>query len=162
MGLREETKQTKPYQSPEIEAYLNLRRTAHMLSGQVESLLRSHGLTETQYNVLRILRGAGPEGLPSLELGRRLVASVPDITRLVDRMEKAGLVRRVRSTDDRRVSLVVATPHGLELATDLYQPLVDFHLRQLGHLTHEELAQLNLLLEKARCPLVAEAAQGDA
>ena len=109
-------------------------------------------LTYQQYNVLRILRGAGEEGLPSLEIARRMVTRVPDITRLVDRMQRADLVERQRCDKDRRVVWVRLTSLGLELVERLEGPTDAFHRQRLGHLTAEELGTLNRLLEKVRNP----------
>ena len=88
---------------PEQAAFLNVLRTEDLLTAELRALLKGHGITAQQYNVLRILRGAGPEGLPILEIGVRMVTRVPDVTRLVDRMEAAQLVVRTRSDSDRRV-----------------------------------------------------------
>lgn len=135
---------------PEIAAYLNIIRTADQLTSETQVFLKGHGVTSQQYNVLRILRGAAPAGLPILEIGNRMVTRVPDVTRLVDRMEASGLVVRSRSDQDRRVVRVLITEKGLALAVELMQPIEAVHRSQLGHLSIEELADLNRLLEKAR------------
>lgn len=135
---------------PEIAAYLNVMRTADQLTSEAQAFLKKSGITSQQYNVLRILRGAGAPGLPILEIGNRMVTRVPDVTRLVDRMEAAGLVVRSRSDQDRRVVRVLITEKGLQLAEGLMKPIEDIHRAQLGHLSPEEIAELNRLLEKVR------------
>ena len=101
--LRAEIHQDDPFDSPEEEVFLNLQRTAAILTGRFAAELRAWGLTPAQYNVLRILRGAGPGGRTCGEVGERLVAPGPDVTRLIDRLERAGLVARERDEADRRV-----------------------------------------------------------
>ncbi len=150
MNLQQEIKKRQPFESPEQEVCLNLVRTGDLLQLDFTRLFREHGLSPPLYNVLRILRGAGGEGLPCLEIGSRMIGSVPDITRLIDRLETSGQVERARSTDDRRVVLVRITPVGLKLLARLDKPVLDLHQRQLGHLTRKELSQLNRLLLKAR------------
>src|SRR5690606_6488465 len=110
------------------------------------------GLAPPLYNILRILRGTGGEGLPSLELARRMITSVPDITRLVDRLEKPELVRRVRCDQDRRIIRVRITDKALELLARLDEPVIELHRRLLGHLSREELETINTLMVKARYP----------
>src|SRR6202142_4707636 len=102
-GLQAELKQSVPFRSREQEAYLALLRTADALQTSVESRLNEFGLTGTQYNALRILRGAGPEGLPCREIGDRMITHDPDVTRLLNRLENRGLVERIRARQDRRV-----------------------------------------------------------
>src|SRR4051794_4256717 len=101
MGLKDEIKKRNAFKHPEEEALLNLVRTATALSSEFEQLFKRCGLSEPQYNVLRILRGVGAEGLPSTEIGGRMVTRVPDVTRLVDRLEAAGLCERCRTPEDR-------------------------------------------------------------
>lgn len=149
-SLADELRMSRPFQAPEIEAYLNLARTHDQLHAELNDMFKQHGITEQQYNVLRILRGAGETGLPSLEIAQRMVTRVPDITRLVDRMQKAELVARRRCDRDRRVVWVELTPAGRALADALEAPLARFHRDQLGHLSEHELELLNRLLEKAR------------
>ena len=154
--LKEEIKKRRPFDSPAEEAYLNLLRTAAVLAADFERLFKEHGLSEPKYNVLRILRGAkqngefNGEGVPSLEIGDRMITRVPDITRLVDRLEADGLVRRRRCEEDRRVVWVEITPKGLKLLGDLDEPLARLHRAQLGHMTRQELGELSRLLEEAR------------
>ena len=155
-SLQSEIKKARPFESPQQEAYLNIIRTASVLSGAFVSLFKQHGLSESTYNVLRILRGAAqtghPEGLPCLEVADRLVTRVPDITRLVDRLITADLAERERSLDDRRVVHIRITAKGLELLARLDEPVAHLHHSQLQHLGRGELQQLSTILEKARQP----------
>ncbi|MCA9755711.1 MAG: MarR family transcriptional regulator [Candidatus Eisenbacteria bacterium] len=141
--------QSKPI-APEVAAFLNIVRTADQVAFEVTQLLRPHGITQQQYNVLRILRGAGEAGLPCLEIGARMVTRVPDVTRLVDRMERSGLVSRQRSDEDRRVVRIHITRTGLDLVDQLLDPIMRLHRTQVGHLDGDELVALNRLLEKVR------------
>jgi DNA-binding MarR family transcriptional regulator len=134
----------------EQEVSLNLLRTQDHLAQQFQTLFQAHGLTGPQYNVLRILRGHGGAGVPCHEIGGQMVARTPDVTRLVDRLESAGLAGRARTSADRRVVLVRITPAGLELLARLDQPVLDLHRRTLAHLAPEELRELNRLLVKVR------------
>jgi DNA-binding MarR family transcriptional regulator len=155
-ALQEELGKKHPFASPEQEATLNLLRTHDHVQQAFARLFHEHGLSDPQYNVLRILRGArgegDGEGLPCLEVAARMVTRMPDITRLVDRLEEAGLAERSRTAADRRKVLVRITPAGLALLARLDRPVLDLHKRLLGHLTREELAELNRLLVKARRP----------
>jgi MarR family transcriptional regulator, organic hydroperoxide resistance regulator len=148
--LREEIRQTRPFRSMEQETYLNLVRTSHKLGEQVEKLLQQHGLSSTQYNVLRILRGAGGEGLPCGEIAERMVHRDPDITRLLDRLERAALVSRKRSDKDRRVVLTSIEPRGLQLLEKLDDPVIELLAGLLGSMGKTKLQQLTDLLEEAR------------
>ena len=147
--LQTKLKQGTPFESPEHEAYLNLLRTYGVLSAPFMQLFKQHGITNTQYNVLRILRGAGGE-LPCLDIAERMVHRVPDVTRLIDRLVQAKLVMRRRTRVDRRVVLVRVTPPGRTLLDTLDQPVRDLRKQQLGHMTHDELTTLNQLLVKLR------------
>jgi len=148
--LRKETRQSKPFASPEIEVHLNILRTEDRIIGDFSRFLKQHGISQPQYNVLRILRGAGPQGLPSLGVAERMVARVPDVTRVLDRMAKKGWLRRVRSKLDGRIVLAHITPKGRRLLERLDEPVVAFTRAQLGHMSRKDLAALNHLLEKAR------------
>jgi DNA-binding MarR family transcriptional regulator len=148
--LQQEIKQPKPFPSLEAKTFVNLLRTSSMFVAQLNDELRAADLSQPQYNVLRILRGAGPEGLPSGEIGVRMVSRDPDITRLLDRLETRGLVARVRGEADRRVVTVRLTAEGRQAVDDLDVPMQKLHARQLGHLSRADLATLNRLLEKAR------------
>jgi DNA-binding MarR family transcriptional regulator len=154
--LQKELKKRGPFESLEQEATLNIARTADRFGICFARLFREHGLYPSQYNVLRILRGEG-KPLPILEVADRMVAAVPGITGLIDRLEKCGLVARERSTEDRRVVYVAITPKGLELLAKLDAPVAALHKRLVGHLTPAELRELVRLLERARQPL----AEGD-
>jgi DNA-binding MarR family transcriptional regulator len=134
---------------PEEAAFVNLLRTADRLSRGVVPVLKTENLSSTQYNVLRILRGA-PEGLPCGEIANRMITRDPDITRLLDRLEQRGLVSRCRETEDRRTVLTRITPEGLNLLARLDEPVVAAHRRQLGHLGRERLRVLQELLLAAR------------
>jgi len=125
-------------------------RTYERLSVEVSRLCKAHGVSPFQYNVLRILRGAGPEGLPSLSIADRMVNRVPDITRLIDRLETMGYVRRTRSNEDRRVVRVCLTREGLRLLETMDEPLVGLHHGQLGHMSRQQLETLHELLDLAR------------
>ncbi|HEU0013140.1 MAG TPA: MarR family transcriptional regulator [Longimicrobium sp.] len=150
--IQAEIKQTRPFGSAEAEAFLNLQRTAHALAAGLAALLKAHHLTRPQYNVLRILRGAGEQGLPAGEVVERMITRDPDVTRLIDRLEARGLVERRRCGEDRRVVWTRITPAGLEAVGALDAPVDALHRRQLGHLGPERLAELIRLLEEARTP----------
>jgi DNA-binding MarR family transcriptional regulator len=145
-----ELKQTRPLATAEAEAYVNILRTADKLARPVEQVLDSAGLSSPQYNVLRILRGAGAEGLACREIGERMIARDPDITRLLDRLEKRGLIRRARDQRDRRVITTRITKQGLRILKDLDGPVRATHQRQFGHMSRRKLVELIRLLEEAR------------
>lgn len=148
--LRNEIKQTKPFPSLQAEAHLNLERTAAVLGHAFAERLKPFGITATQYNVLRILRGAGDDGLCRNEIRDRLVSQVPDVTRLLDRLETSGLIARERSTEDRRLVSTQITPAGLALLERLDEPVVAMHSELLGHLSEDQLRNLIDLLAVAR------------
>ena len=148
--LRREIKQARPFQSLEQEALLGLERTAAVHSHAFAEALKPYGITPTQYNVLRILRGAGEPGLCRHEVRDRLVAQVPDVTRLLDRLEEARLIERRRGTEDRRVVTTRITEKGQRLLRELDEPVLAMHKRQLGHMTREQLRTLVELLGVAR------------
>jgi DNA-binding MarR family transcriptional regulator len=149
-GIHEEIKQRKPFRTAEQEAAVSLARTAALLEHGAVEALRPAGLTPTQYNVLRILRGAEPEGLGRNEVRDRLVARVPDATRLLDRLEDMGLVVRARGGDDRRVVVARITRAGLDLIAPLDGAMERLHRRQLGHLGERKLRTLLALLAESR------------
>jgi DNA-binding MarR family transcriptional regulator len=134
---------------PEETAFLDLQRTCDLLSRGPAQILKNEDLSSTQYNVLRILRGS-PDGLPCGEIANRMITRDPDITRLLDRLEKRGLISRWRETKDRRVVLARITPNGLKLLARLDEPVKDAHCNQLGHLGKERLRALAELLAAAR------------
>ena len=143
-------KQTKPFVSIEEEVFLAVQRTASDLNQGIAELLRVEGLTTPQYNVLRILRGAGSAGLACGEISERLVNRDPDVTRLLDRMEKQDLIVRTRESADRRVVTSRITARGRELLARLDKPVAEAHVRRLGHLGQTKLRKLLELLEEAR------------
>jgi DNA-binding MarR family transcriptional regulator len=148
--IQAEIRQSRPFSSLEEEAFLNIHRTADLLDQRLTELLRPHGLTGRQYNVLRILRGAGECGASCKEIGARMVTTDPDVTRLVDRMQARGLVTRTRSIHDRRVvSIRIAVP-GLDLLASLDKPVNDLALSAMGALRQEELSGLIHYLERLR------------
>lgn len=134
---------------PEEAAFLELLRTTDRLSRRLVPLLKAEELSPTQYNVLRILRGA-PEGLTCGEIGQRMITRDPDITRLLDRLEKRGLIARWRDVKDRRIVLARITPQGLKTLDRLDEPVQEGHRRQLGQLGRERLKALCELLRAAR------------
>jgi DNA-binding MarR family transcriptional regulator len=148
--LKNELKQTKPFTSKEVEAMLNLVRTTELLVRAGSDLLKESNLSGQQYNVLRILRGAAPEALACHEIGERMISRDPDLTRLLDRMERDGLVKRVRGEKDRRVVLTRITDAGLALCERLIEPMEQLHRKQLGHLGGKKLETLIALLEEVR------------
>ncbi|MEW4526456.1 MarR family transcriptional regulator [Maioricimonas sp. JC845] len=147
--LQHEIKKKQPFESAEREAVLNILLTADRLQNRFGRLFREYGLTTSQYNVLRILRGEG-QPLPSLEIASRLIQQVPAITGLIDRLESAGLVCRKRCEEDRRVVFVDITRSGCSLMARIDEPLLALHRELIGHLSPQELQQLTGLLEKVR------------
>jgi DNA-binding MarR family transcriptional regulator len=131
-------------------AFLSVVSAAGGLLRGVEVLLNRHGLTVAQYNVLRILRGAGEQGACGREIAGRLITVEPDITRLLDRVGKRGLISRRREVQDRRFVTARITPAGLETLAVLDAPVGELHRRQFGRLSEAELAQLTGVLEKVR------------
>jgi DNA-binding MarR family transcriptional regulator len=148
--LRDEIKQNKPFRTLRQEAQLNILRTANVLTDSFEQMLKPHGITGTQYNVLRILRGAEPDGLCRNEVADRLLNRMPDATRLLDRMEEAGLVSRERSTVDRRLVTTRITKKGRQVVDGLDDAADAEHEKLLGHMSEQQLKTLIELLESAR------------
>lgn len=134
---------------PEEAAFLDLARTTDILSRGLVRVLKTADLSPTQYNVLRILRGT-PDGLPCGEIAARMITRDPDVTRLLDRLEKRGLISRCRETGDRRMVMARITPDGLKLLAQLDAPVKETHRRQLGHLAKDRLQALVDLLSAAR------------
>ena len=155
--IQSELKQKKPFTCREEELFLNLIRTADQLQRSFVELLKSVDLSQTQYNVLRILRGAGENGLACGEIGERMVTRDPDITRLLDRLEKRALVSRNREKEDRRVVTARIAPTGLELVRKLDEPVIQIHRAQLGHIETKQQEVLIRLLESARAHLATDA-----
>ena len=140
----------KPFKSLEEEAILSIARTAALIEHGGAEAFKPYGLTTTQYNVLRILRGAGQEGLCRNEVGERLVTKVPDVTRLLDRMEAAGLIVRERGAQDRRFVATRITEKALKLLEKIDRELPAMHARQLGHVSQKRLRELISILEEVR------------
>jgi len=149
-GIQAEIKQAKPFSSLEEEALISLQRTADQLQWRISELLKPYGISPTQYNALRILRGAKGRGHSCSEIAKRMINRDPDITRLVDRLERRGLVQRTREERDRRVVIARITPAGLELLKGLDRPVEELNRKILGHLGNQRLTTLIKLLEMAR------------
>ena len=133
------------------QLFLNLVRTEDLMMHEVTALLQKHGLSEPQYNVLRILRAAGDPHLRCRAIGEQMLTRVPDVTRLVDRLEAANLVERRRdSTGDRRVVTIRLDSRGRRLLARLDQPVIDLHRRQFERLSQHERRELKRLLVKLR------------
>lgn len=149
-GIQAEIKQSKPFASLEEEAAIALARTADQLDRRLAELFKGYRLTGTQYNVLRILRGAGNEGHACNAIGERMVTRDPDITRLLDRMERAGLCARSRHPRDRRVIVTRITPQGLDVLKRLDAPVRELNRKLLGHMGGSQLKTLLRLLQDVR------------
>jgi DNA-binding MarR family transcriptional regulator len=147
--LQRELKKKGPFESPEQETMLNILRTNDQFQNRFGRLFREYGLTPSQYNVLRILRGEG-KPMPCLEIADRMIQVVPAITGLIDRLERQELVRRERCTEDRRVVYIEITEKALGLLDEMDEPVQQLHRQLVGHLTRSELKELSRLLEKAR------------
>jgi DNA-binding MarR family transcriptional regulator len=149
-ALQKEIRQTKPFRSPAEEAMLGLFRTTDHARRTLTSVVEPHGLTLQQYNVLRILRGAGPSGLPTLEVAARMIEQAPGVTRLLDRMEAKGLVRRERCLDDRRQVLCFLTPEGGRHLAALDEPMFEAAQRVMSKLPRKDVRALIRLLDELR------------
>ena len=149
-SLQQDLKQKKPFRSLQQEAYLSVVRTSTALTDAMEELVKSHGISATQYNVLRILRGSYAEGLCRNALRDRMLTRMPDMTRLLDRMEEAGLVVRVREGEDRRMVMTRITAKGRALLDDLDAPVMALHRKQMAGLTDAQLRSLSDLLTLVR------------
>jgi len=143
-------KSAKPF-TPSLEAklFVALLRLSDRLAQDADLLIKSYGLTGTQYNVLRILRGAGADGLPCKGIGNRMISRDPDMTRLLDRMEKRQLITRERQSEDRRVIKTRITPAGLEVLKKLDGPVDELHKKQFRHLPASKLKALAEAIEEA-------------
>lgn len=157
--MEEQPPKPRRFDSLEQEVFLSLWRTYDRLRELEERLFHDYDLTAQQYNALRLLRGAEPEGLRTLTLAARLISRAPDITRLLDKLEERGLVTRLRLPDNRRVVLARISVAGMELLRQLDQPLRECHKQQLGHLSADQLHALAHLLREARLP--HEESRGD-
>jgi DNA-binding MarR family transcriptional regulator len=147
--LQTDLKKRRPFESPHQEAVLNVLRTNDQFQNKFGRLLRHYGLTPSQYNVLRILRGEA-KPMPCLEIASRMIQVVPAITGLIDRLEAQGLVLRDRCIEDRRVVYITLTDKARKLLTLMDEPVMNLHRGLVGHLTQAELKELSRLLEKAR------------
>ena len=147
--LQLELKKKKPFHSSEQEVSLNILRTSDQLQNRLGRFFREHGLTSSQYNLLRIIRGEG-KPMPSLEIAERMIQVVPAMTGLIDRLEKQELVERRRCEDDRRVVFIEITNKAKKLLERMDEPLIALHEELMGHMTKTELRELSRLLEKAR------------
>ncbi|MFY8201345.1 MAG: MarR family winged helix-turn-helix transcriptional regulator [Pirellula staleyi] len=149
--LKNTTKKRK-FDSIQQEAYLSLWRTYDRLKAIEDHLFDHWDMTPQQYNVLRLLEASHPNPIPTLSLSNRLVSRAPDITRMLDKLEKSQWIERVRSVEDRRAVLVTVTSKGKKLLREIAQPLSESHVAQMGHLSGQELKQLCDLLRKVRQP----------
>lgn len=141
---------SKPFAIPEEEATLSIFRTSELLQQQTSSLIRAYDLTGPQYNVLRILRGSSPNGLPCGQIAERMITRDPDITRLLDRLATRGLILRHRGEQDRRVVVAAITPEGLRLLQETDPVIIAHHRRQFTTLNKTELRELIRLLQLVR------------
>lgn len=139
--------------APTAAAYLAIVQTAEQLQRGFAELFKPHDLSLVQYNVLRILRGAGPDGATCSAVSHNLIQHDPDVTRLLDRLEKRGLIERARDTKDRRVVRTRISKAGEVLLAELDEPVEALHARQLGHLGSRRLAELTELLDDTRAKL---------
>lgn len=149
-ALKQEIAQQRPFASPQEEALLNLMRTADCLNRAFQLITRKWGITSTQYNVLRILRGAHPAGLPCSVIGSRMITAEPDITRLLARLKAQKLIRQQRDRRDRRVVLTVISETGLELLSQMDPAIETTPQELLGELDERDVAEFTRLLERAR------------
>lgn len=148
--LRDEIGQTRPFGSLQQEAHLSIGRTAAVLEHAVAEGLKAYEITPTQYNVLRILKGAGESGLCRNEVSSRMIARVPDATRLLDRMETAGLIQRSRDSEDRRFVTTRISDEGRRLVDALEEPLMELHRKHFANFNDDELKSLIDLLGRIR------------
>jgi DNA-binding MarR family transcriptional regulator len=148
--LQAELQQRVPFQTVAEEALLNVMRTADLLEASITEALKPFGLSPTQYNVLRILRGAGCDGICCKEVAERMVTPDPDVTRLMDRLEKRNLLTRDRAKEDRRFVTIRLTQEGLDLTNGLDQPIREFIRQKLGRIPDPELLDMIRVLEKIR------------
>lgn len=150
MSIEHDLKQTRPFATRSEEAAVSLMRTADLVRRVVSLVVEPHGITVQQYNVLRILRGAGERGLPTLDIADRMIEQAPGITRLVDRLERKSLVLRERCATDRRQIFCRITSQGLDLLTSLDEAIRDADASALAALPPDELKQLIEILDRAR------------
>jgi MarR family transcriptional regulator, organic hydroperoxide resistance regulator len=148
--LADEIRMTKPFTVAEEEASLSILRTCEVIQQSTLAVIKGFDLTGPQYNVLRILRGSSPEGLPCGQISERMITRDPDITRLLDRLETRGLISRMRGDQDRRVVIATITPEGLRLLQEIDPVVVAHHRRQFSTLNKTELRELIRLLQLVR------------
>jgi MarR family transcriptional regulator, organic hydroperoxide resistance regulator len=149
-SLAEEIQMTKPFATPEEEASLSILRTSELLQQQSSAFIKPYDLTGPQYNVLRILRGSFPNGLPCGQIADRMITRDPDVTRLLDRLEARGLISRERGNQDRRVVVATITAEGLRVLQEIDPAILDHHRRQFSNLDSTELRELIRLLQLVR------------
>ena len=151
-ALAREIQQRRPFPSARREAALGLLKTVDVLRLHLSRTLQPFGVTDQQYNVLRILRGAGKDGLPTLEIAQRMIERAPGITRLIDRLEKKGLVSRKRCTSDRRQVFCILAPAGSRLLARMDEPVAKSD-EGLGALGDADIKTLIRLLDAVRAGL---------
>lgn len=148
--LKDRIGKRNEFESLEQEVYLTLMHIADAVARPFDELFKGSGLSPTQYNVLRILRGAGPEGLPCSAIGQRMITRDPDMTRLLDRLEKQKLIVRRRDPADRRVVKARIASAGLVLLEELDEPVKELHVKLLAHLSRQKLKELLSLLNEVQ------------
>jgi DNA-binding MarR family transcriptional regulator len=148
--IQAEIRQTKPFRCIEEEAFLNIQRTADVMMQDLIQVLKPYGLSPTQYNVLRILRGAGDAGVTCKDIGSRMVTRDPDITRLLDRLERRHLITRSRAKEDRRFVSIQISEDGMEALRELDEPVTEMCLRVMQNLGSDRVQTLIELLEQTR------------
>jgi DNA-binding MarR family transcriptional regulator len=159
VNLKEEIRQERAFHSLEEQALLNLLRTADFLDRAIEQRVRPYGVTSTQYNVLRILRGAHPQGLTCSAIGDRMITAEPDVTRLLSRLRNLKFVKQHRDRNDRRVLWTQISPQGLKLLSEMDPAIEKGPIELLGHLQREDLERMIGLLEAARQPCLGASGQ---
>lgn len=152
MSKSSSAKSKQRFDSLQQEAYLNLWQTYDRLKSLEDDAFKQAGLSAQQYNTLRLLRSVHPDSMPTLVLGGRLISRAPDMTRLLDRLEKRGLLARERRAENRRVVEVRITAEGIKLLDDIHDSVQECHQLQLGHMNKKALSQLVELLKQARQP----------
>jgi len=148
--ILKELQQTKPFRHVEEEVFLNIQRTADAMMQEVTDVLRPFGLSPTQYNVLRILRGAGDSGVTCKDIGARMLTRDPDITRLLDRLERRNLVTRNLAKEGRRFVAIRITDEGLDLLKNLDEPVAVKQIAMMRHMDEQKLGETIEMLEKIR------------
>ena len=155
-GLKVEISQGRPFASLEEEAFLNLMRTSDSLNRAFQLKIRGWTVTSTQYNVLRILRGAQPDGLTCSAIGDRMITAEPDITRLLGRLKALKLIEQRRDRNDRRVLWTFISATGLKMLDEMEPMILKVPRELLGHMDEAQLSELIRLLEIARKPVIKE------